>query len=251
MGDEEDRYEFLAYSSSQLRDHCCWFFLSTKHASVRSVKKWMGDFRKEKCVAKCGARQGQCFSTTISTGKVDIDDIKKIPDIWDDNHKYCFSDGIGQISHSFAIFNSRQMGKLVGHYAAFQIRIAGFKGVVLYNRYLGDELHESDGELVPYKLALRPSMDKFSSIHYHFEVVTASRYIPFYFNRQIILLLSCLGIGDEVFVNLQDEMIAALECLTTDVQQAVALLQYSNTSIHKMLIALLEAGFPLNEPYPF
>jgi hypothetical protein len=51
-----------------------------------------------------------------------------------------------------------------------QIRIAGYKGVVLYNRRLYYDTHESDGQQVPYKLALRPSMKKFTSNHYKFEV---------------------------------------------------------------------------------
>lgn len=57
------------------------------------------------------------------------------------------------------------------------MRTAGYKGVVLYNRYLEDELHESDGKMVPYKLALRPSMNKFTSIHYHLEVCIAANYV--------------------------------------------------------------------------
>lgn len=38
----ERLFEFLAYSSSQLRDHCCWFFLGTIDVSVHDVQQWMG-----------------------------------------------------------------------------------------------------------------------------------------------------------------------------------------------------------------
>eukprot|EP00026_Physarum_polycephalum_P001375 Phypoly_transcript_01376.p1 GENE.Phypoly_transcript_01376~~Phypoly_transcript_01376.p1 ORF type:complete len:1098 (-),score=75.38 Phypoly_transcript_01376:69-3362(-) len=244
--------QFLAYSSSQLRDHCCWFFsASIDGISVLGVQQWMGNFSNEKCVAKYGARLGQCFSTTICSGTVDKDDIQLIDDIWDPTHQYCFSDGTGQISHSFAVYVSKLNGRLGQPFSAYQIRIAGFKGVVLYNRHLDNELHEADGQMVPFKLAMRPSMNKFTSNHYKFEVVTFSHYISFYLNRQIIQLLSSLGIDDQVFIDLQNDILNTLNLLTSDKRQALALLQYHDTScnFNKMLIAMIESGFPLDEPF--
>lgn len=52
-------YEFLAFSSSQLRDHGCWFFAGTPDLDVRKIREWMGDFSSEKVVAKFAARMGQ------------------------------------------------------------------------------------------------------------------------------------------------------------------------------------------------
>ncbi|CAB5369535.1 unnamed protein product [Rhizophagus irregularis] len=57
-------YEFLAFSSSQLRDHSCWFFASTEDLTANNIRKWMGDFSDIKTVAKYAARMGQCFSST-------------------------------------------------------------------------------------------------------------------------------------------------------------------------------------------
>ncbi|KAI9493547.1 RNA dependent RNA polymerase-domain-containing protein [Zychaea mexicana] len=53
------RYDFLAFSSSQLRDHGCWFFAPTKDLSANKIRNWMGSFRKEKIVAKHAVRMGQ------------------------------------------------------------------------------------------------------------------------------------------------------------------------------------------------
>jgi RNA-dependent RNA polymerase len=50
------RYDFLAFSSSQLREHCCWMFSSMNGVSVSSIRNWIGDFRNIHPVAKMAAR---------------------------------------------------------------------------------------------------------------------------------------------------------------------------------------------------
>jgi RNA-dependent RNA polymerase len=50
------RYDFLAFSSSQLREHCCWMFSSRKNVSANSIRRWMGDFTNIHPVAKMAAR---------------------------------------------------------------------------------------------------------------------------------------------------------------------------------------------------
>ncbi len=49
-------YDFLAFSSSQLREHCCWMFSSMKRVSANSIRRWMGDFTNIHPVAKMAAR---------------------------------------------------------------------------------------------------------------------------------------------------------------------------------------------------
>jgi RNA-dependent RNA polymerase len=49
-------YDFLAFSSSQLREHCCWMFSSMNGISADSIRKSMGDFRNIHPVAKMAAR---------------------------------------------------------------------------------------------------------------------------------------------------------------------------------------------------
>jgi RNA-dependent RNA polymerase len=53
----------------------------------------------------------------------------------------------------------------------------------------------------------RKSMDKFDSSNSSIDIVRASHNASAFLNRQIILLLSSLGIGDEVFLSLQRRMV--------------------------------------------
>ena len=79
--------------------------------------------------------------------------------------------------------------------SAFQIRFAGFKGVLAVDpRLPGKTAH------------LRPSMRKFQSPHRRLEVLQTSRAQDVYLNHQVIMLLSNLGVPDKVFMELQRRM---------------------------------------------
>ena len=39
------KYEFLAFSTSQLRDHGCWFFAAADNVNTNSIRRWMGGKR--------------------------------------------------------------------------------------------------------------------------------------------------------------------------------------------------------------
>ena len=71
----------------------------------------MGDLSEERCVATYVARMGQFFSSSKNTVTVSVEDetVQEIPDIEigyrtpsGTRSKYCFSDGIGKISHDLA-----------------------------------------------------------------------------------------------------------------------------------------------------
>ncbi|CAB5393456.1 unnamed protein product [Rhizophagus irregularis] len=62
IGDRQ--YEFLTFSSSQLKEHSCWFFASTYDLTAGDIRSWMGDFSINKSVAKYAVRMGQCLSST-------------------------------------------------------------------------------------------------------------------------------------------------------------------------------------------
>jgi len=51
-------YDFLAFSSSQLREHSCWMFAKREGTGVSSetIRAWMGDFQHIHPVAKMAAR---------------------------------------------------------------------------------------------------------------------------------------------------------------------------------------------------
>jgi RNA-dependent RNA polymerase len=70
-------------------------------------------------------------------------------------------------------------------------------------------------------LYLRPSMKKFDSNNHAIDIVRVSSMPSVGFlNRQIILLLSSLGIRDKIFLFMQEEMLHHLRTLTTDPQKA-------------------------------
>ena len=81
-------YEFLGMSSSQMREHSCWFFARAtdpetgEEITADSIRKKMGDFSGISIIAKYAARMGQCFSSTISTKKcrLEEDQFEEIPD---------------------------------------------------------------------------------------------------------------------------------------------------------------------------
>jgi RNA-dependent RNA polymerase len=70
-------------------------------------------------------------------------------------------------------------------------------------------------------------MCKFSSTHIGLEVLNWARFLPCYLNRQIISLLSTLGIADHVFENLQERVVTQLDAMIEDPVVALEVLQVS------------------------
>ncbi len=212
-------YEFLAMSSSQLREHGCWLYASSppsNNTNAASVRKRMGDFSSIQNVGKYAARLGQSLSSSIETFEtVDYDIIN---DIETACGKYVFTDGIGKISMQKAKEISEKYYKIhlvknnIPFISAFQIRFGGMKGVV--------SVDPSLGSLLNHHLQFRPSMKKFESIYNKLDVLNCANYIPCYLNRQVINILSSLGVADSVFSNLQDKMLIDLSEMLIDKQKA-------------------------------
>ncbi|KAF2305640.1 hypothetical protein GH714_007189 [Hevea brasiliensis] len=100
---DKKRFEFLAFSSSQLRENSCWMFAS-RYGLTADIREWMGNFRQIRNVAKYAARLGQSFSSSTETLTVSRNEMEIIPDVEIERGrtKYLFSDGIGKISAEFA-----------------------------------------------------------------------------------------------------------------------------------------------------
>ncbi len=203
------RFMFLAMSASQLREHGCWMYASTElNIDSNSIRSWMGDFRSIKCIGKYAARLGQSLSSSIETFTCENNYFKEIDDITVKNEngcEYTFTDGIGKISKQKAdeickkYFNSKYI-------SAFQIRFGGYKGVVAIDNNLSDNS----------VLEFRPSMNKFSSNKNKLDIINIADYIPCNLNRQIIIILTALGIQDSVFIKLQDLMLNQLNKILFD-----------------------------------
>ncbi|CAN8293438.1 unnamed protein product [Cochlearia groenlandica] len=228
IGDK--KFEFLAFSSSQLRENSAWMFAPIDGLTAAHIRAWMGDFDHIRNIAKYAARLGQSFSSSRETLNVPSDEIEVIPDVEIrslDKH-YVFSDGIGKISYDFARRVAKKCGLTEFTPSAFQIRYGGYKGVVAM------DLNSSK------KLSLRKSMSKFESENTKLDVLAWSKYQPCYLNRQLITLLSTLGVEDRVFEKKQREVVDQLDAILTDPTEAHDALGLmapgDNTKILKELI---------------
>ncbi|ONI28221.1 hypothetical protein PRUPE_1G132100 [Prunus persica] len=241
---EEERrtgkFEFLAHTASQLREHSVWMFASTSEVTAQDIRNWMGDFSDIRNASKYAARLGQAFSSSWKTFDVDRDEIELIPDVEIERGgvKYCFSDGIGKISAEFAGRVAIKCGKITTP-SAFQIRYGGYKGVVAVDPTLSK------------KLALRDSMCKYQSNNATLDVLAWSRYQACFLNRQVITLLSTLGVSDHVIVKKQKQALKQLEGVLSDPLRAQEALEIIFQGVFtNVLKEMLVCGYkPDAEPF--
>ncbi|BAT98860.1 hypothetical protein LR48_Vigan06g155800 [Vigna angularis] len=238
IGDK--KFEFLAFSSSQLRENSLWMFAPTGKYTAASIRSWMGNFSKIRNVAKYAARLGQSFGSSTETLSVPRNEIEIIPDVsrTSDGNEYVFSDGIGKISLKFARSVARKCG-YHGTPSAFQIRYGGYKGVVAVD------------PTSRFKLSLRNSMRKYDSDNTKLDVLGRSKFQPCYLNRQLITLLSTLGINDGVFEKKQREAMYQLDTILKDSLKAQEVLDLMPAGeITNVLKKLLICGYkPSEEPF--
>ena len=235
------KFEFLAFSNSQLRDNSVWMFASRTGLTAEDIREWMGDFREIRNVEKYAARLGQPFSSSRETLSVGRNEIEIIPDVEVKRNgiPYCFSDGIGKISAELARDVATKCGCKNYVPSAFQIHYGGYKGVVAVD------------PTSSMKLSLRMSMCKYKSQNISLDVLAWSRYQPCFLNRQIITLLSSLGVKDQVFQKKQEEIVDQLNAMLTDSlssQEALELMFPGGMT--KVLKEMLLCGYkPDTEPF--
>jgi RNA-dependent RNA polymerase len=147
------KFEFLAASASQMREHGCWYVSS--HGSdlgAKQIRRWMGNI-EETIVAKYASRMGIPFSTTR---EVRGSSIKRLPNAQDvTSGKYTFTDGAGLCSQELAAATARVLGiKGSGHDAtpsAIQVRIGGAKGVLAVSKRLSGFTYQLRDSMIKYK----------------------------------------------------------------------------------------------------
>ncbi|KAL3374731.1 hypothetical protein AABB24_006294 [Solanum stoloniferum] len=234
------RFFFLAFSASQLRSNSVWMFASNEYVKAEDIREWMGCFNKIRSISKCAARMGQLFSTSVQTMEVQLQHVEILPDIevTSDGVSYCFSDGIGKISQAFA----RQVAQKCGlnHTpSAFQIRYGGYKGVIAVDRNSFR------------KLSLRGSMLKFESKNRMLNITKWSDAMPCYLNREIVILLSTLGVEDKALEDLLDNHLRLLGKMLTTNEAALDVLEsMGGGDVKKILMRMLLQGYaPNREPY--
>ena len=207
-------YEFLACGNSQFREHGSYFFAPLPHLSTEKIRKRMGLFTEIKTVPLYLARLGQCFSTTraiqgAKTMLKEMDDIER--------NGYNFSDGVGKISPLLAHMAASELG-ILQHLdeppSVFQIRAGGCKGVVAVWPSLSST-----------EIYIRRSQYKFPAKHDGLEIIRWSQYACSNLNRQLILILSALGVPDNVFIQKLQLQLSNLERAMKDERTALAILQ--------------------------
>ncbi|GMJ03735.1 RNA-dependent RNA polymerase 1 [Hibiscus trionum] len=234
IGDK--KFEFLACSTSQLRENSIWMFASKPGLTAEDIREKMGQFHVIRNVAKYAARLGQSLSSSRETLEVNQNEIKVIPDI--EVEKYNFSDGIGKISAKLAR-QVAQKCRLKHTPSAFQIRYGGYKGVVAVDPSSS------------VKLSLRKSMQKFDADSTSLDVLSWSKLHTCYLNREIIILMSTLGVKDSVFETKQKEFLARLDAILVDPEKArEAMDRISHGELAKVLREMLLCGYkPDSEPF--
>ncbi|KAF7186607.1 RNA-dependent RNA polymerase 1 [Pseudocercospora fuligena] len=226
-------YEFLAFGNSQFREHGAYFFAPTEKLTAEMIREWMGRFSHIRVVAKYVSRLGQCFSTTRAIPhkieQVNIEDVER--------NGYCFTDGAGTMSPFLArmIALHHNMPNSEQNFpSAVQFRLAGCKGVLAVNPALKG-----------FSIQIRPSQEKFHAEYHGLEICRISQFSTANLNMQIILVLSALGIDDEVFLHKMRAMLVDIKEAMTDERKALELLQknidYSQTTI--LLATMIFDGF--------
>ncbi|KAI6820609.1 RdRP-domain-containing protein [Hortaea werneckii] len=233
-------YEFLAFGNAQFREHGAYFFAPTSSLTTAKMRQWMGDFSEINVVAKFASRIGQCFSTTRAVS-LPVK-LETIPDIM--HNGYCFTDGVGKISHFLArmIAEEHMMPHSDEIYpSVFQFRLGGCKGVLAV-----------DPSLPSGTIHVRPSQQKFPAKYKGLEICRISQYSSANLNVQIILVLNALGVNSWAFqVKMQkalDDILAAMTDQHKAIQQLSRNVDSSQTTL--ILADMIFDGFmDANDPF--
>ena len=223
-----------------------------------------------KTPSKYAARIGQCFSTTIDTtasgshGTVSLaltrfgfkwstprvyDALPDIMSVTGQEH----SDGVGLISREClnAVLLQIPFGPVNKEdISAIQIRFGGAKGVLVAWDFTK---LRNKARINGFDVCLRPSQVKFKAPYDNLEVVTIARRIPYYLNRNVILLGQHHNIPDQTFLDLQDNHITNLNKMLWDASFATAFipqLSGPDNAVMNILQSMLFAGVqPQNDPF--
>ncbi|KAK6353300.1 hypothetical protein TWF696_005272 [Orbilia brochopaga] len=240
-------FHFLAFGNSQLRQHGAYFFAETNDLKCDDIRKWMGKFDDIKIIAKYAARLGQCFSTTRAIHGFKVKDVR-IPDV--ERNGFCFTDGCGTISHSAAqlIAAEFRMSSEEPAPSAFQFRLGGCKGILAVDPYL----KKGGGSEASFQVCIRDSQRKFEAEHKGLEIIRCSAFSVATLNRQLIAVLSDLGLDDTIFLDRLHQQLSSLHDAMEDPRLALGLLRrYIDPNQATLRIArlILDGFMASKEPF--
>lgn len=213
------RFEFLGFSLSSLKEHSVWFMCPFKREgrmiTTAALHRELGDFSKIRCAPRFAARLGQTFTSTSHSLEIDPDrEIRYIDDI--KTGDFIFSDGVGTISESMMrrIWSRTGVEDDTVKPVVYQIRLGGSKGVVSLDKTLKEDL-----------ICLRPSMTKFEAKNTHLELANKGRPLPFFLNKQLIVILETLGVQKGDLFGILKTELEHLKKASTHFDEAVGLCQ--------------------------
>lgn len=231
-------FHFLACGNSQFRENGAYFFCPNDYINVNTIRQFMGYFQHIREIPKYVSRIGQCFSTTRPITSIGLrPDIEEIPDIT--RNGYNFSDGVGKMSPFLSRMIARELHLDNKEPSLFQIRLGGCKGTLAVDQTL-------PGRAVQ----IRPSQKKFNTEFNQLEVIRVSSFATAYLNKQIILVLSALGIPDAMFMKkLRQQLITINRALEDEEAAMTMLLQTVDYNQVTVSIATAIAGGLRHEPF--
>ena len=183
-------FEFLAYSTSALRDHSVWFMAPFRdpeegYVTAETIRASLGDFSKLlRTPSKYAARIAQAFTATDPSVKIRRDQWEEQPELG------VHTDGVGTISPELAaMIWKAKCGKGRGDRvepSAYQFRFLGYKGVVVVDHRLEGvrmRLRDSQCKFPAHKDEEEEAEFEIARAFDYPNVVHLNRFVAFYFQR--------------------------------------------------------------------
>ena len=223
-------YSFLGCSSKGLKERKCYLWKgSEKEVQDRLLEN--GAFEKISSLPKRMARIGLLFSAVRLTDQEPVKviaegDIEIITKGSNGGSKKCFTDGCGGIGLDLASKIHEKLEENVMYPrnpnyqpSVYQVRFQGYKGVLALDPTL-------DGN----SIKVRKSMEKFeTTAHPRIGVCKQSKAHSFgHLNKQFIMLLSGLGVPDQVLLQKQKEHFDSVLEMGKDTEKTIRILQWQN-----------------------
>jgi RNA-dependent RNA polymerase len=232
-------FEFLAYSTSALREHSVWFVSPFRdpvkgYVTSEKIRSSIGDFSKLlRTPSKYAARIAQAFTATKPSVKIRSDQWREQPDLGE------HTDGVGTISPQLRDKIWEAMCKAFPHLggcvppSAFQFRFLGYKGVVVVDHRLQGidmRLRESQRKFPVHdvheaEFEIARSFDYPNPAHLNRFVVVSLLVTTNLFSRPAVMALEDRDVDKKTFIDLQEEAKASIYLSSDSLEQFSDLLR--------------------------
>ena len=209
------------------------YFSRQKYNNCEEIINLFGDFSKEKNIFKHTSRKGMIFSDSKYVTDINIYNVLPLED--EKIGEYIITDGIGKISSDLINLSAKKWGITnlkLKPISAIQIRFNGCKGVFALDPFLQENT-----------VHYRESQKKFESDDIALNVCSVANYKEACLNRQFIILLSSLGVKDEIFEKIEEDIIKKYSEMLIDANKALS----SDKSLYYEFKSILLRFIPVFE----